>query len=127
MENNTQQRTIDFGSSWFNYRGSSEIRQFRDLNPDLSGFQSQDETITQKDLTQKCGRITSTSTLILLLKTGRLVWGDSINLPEFCGLYTILFHSNRPELYNRTNAIDITHTFLHVFFFNMFLNNYNYY
>ena len=119
----TQQRTIDFGSSWFNYRGSSEIGQFRDLNPDLSGFQSQDDTITQKDLTQKCGRITSTTTLILLLKTGDLC-GVILSTRVLWPVHNpVSFQLNRPELYNRTNAIYYTQFFA-CFFLNMFLNNY---
>ena len=173
----TQQRTIDFGSSWFNYRGSSEIGQFRDLNPDLSGFQSQDDTITQKDLTQKCGRITSTTTLIIggsrggregrtpppgrpnsfdfmqfsgkfgvftpPLEGSRPPLGKILDPPllilllktgDLCGVILstrvlwpvhnpVSFQLNRPELYNRTNAIYYTQFFA-CFFLNMFLNNY---
>ena len=55
-------------------------------------FQSEDDTPTQKGLTQKCGRITSVTTFLPLLKTG-LVWSDSIYhsavaCTQSCSVYT---------------------------------------
>ena len=42
------------------------------FEPGTSGFQSEDDTTTQKGLTRKCGRITSATTYLPLLKRGDL-------------------------------------------------------